>query len=1520
MYSRKKLRAFLVLLTAVLLVSVSVQAERAEPACHIEIYTDPPDTLRVVESGQSALTVSAHFYHYQAREINLYAESLPSFIQGWDNVTDNCGNCTISDEMTVNPGDCDRGTYRIVFRAEAGDVYDELAFYVVVEPGAGGGEISAPSELSACSGEEINFQVCYQPDRNCPGDPEPVWYISGYPMDNGAGLDQVEGDPLCREFSWVPSYSDTGMHRLLVTVEENSFLHTAELDLQVLDCGCLDDRVEIIEEPDFSRGTTNRICYRPNCSAYDHDIYYFNIQDPGSSEPMMMKSPSDSDRNRCEDKSDLMDGATYGFYVTAFFSSGSDTMVSDTTYTTQDASAPPAITTLTAEADSGGVIRTGWYGVKDQVSGVEYYEISRKERELPAEVIATVAALPGNGPDRYYRYTDSITAGTGLEEGKLYRYLVRAVDRVGLAGGSDITGPVVPDATPPCVPAVEIFDDINGIYADRFAFKEGVLGEARGRSACRGLAAANFIQFECARDSIKFFDSQWMPGSKFFRSGWIECDSTWVQNGFNLLPPGSDSSFVNGHLYLFRARARDSVGNISKFSCSPLRPNSCDTLEMDIFPPGDVLNLTVTPGMTRDSEAYCMDLSWEETVDRESGLESYRIYRRLPGSSFQAAAIDIRGKTFRDTLAEQNLMDGGECCYFVGAVDRVGNIRNYQFPEEGDYTCARIPSGPDLYPECDLSVGEDCFVRDDTVSVQIDPDFDNGNLNSYIFECGDDTISFYNTDSYIFKLPLPTEGFYRIRVKAEYNDGLKSLWSSPRFLTRDSSPSQPVLDLAATGISAGCGGYQLSWSEPEDRITEVAGYRVWKYLSRSDSLLVAETPDTSACVPFQDDTTYKYYRFSVQPVDLLGNVRETGNSQAEAYCARAPVISCDDSPLWENRCIDLSWSAPRPSIGTELSYQMHVTSEGAGVDTTIYGIGDTGIRYCAYQSGYYSVRVRETAGSPGLESQWSAPCIIPFKSKPEGVSSFTLQPQPLEPGADRQSGIMDLHWEYGSMPGIVEHFRIERSGGEGNDRTWMVPYNPPDSIYSMRDDSLDVDYIYTYRISPVDRSGQSAAADSCSAAISPAWAYTPRVSTRGGIYFAGDSVRIGWEWAGTGCEAAQKSRGAEYCLIQVSNSPGFSQVCESGWLPAGQMGARLDVSSLLNPSTYQLYCRVKGRDRWGNESPWSDQYGECFSDQPAVAVHDENPPWPVDRLSVYAVRADSSSAPDSVDVFLSWTGTEDVLPGSGMGHYAVYRSSPGENFELISAVTDTFAVDRGVRAVEANNCLFQYTVRPVDRLGNQQNGNNGVSCLEVLPAPDSVRAISARKIIWQYPGEQPVDGFIAECSNYSGYLGTELMKFLEDEAVAIIEDAGVREYTFNTGTDFIQNDTIYFHIKAYRGDYQSCWSKVFRYPDGEEPPELSRGYDTAPGGFRLYQNHPNPFNPITMISFDLPCSAEVRLVVYDVRGRVVRELAEGRKNSGRYSIPWDGRNSENRMVSSGVYFYRLTAAGRTETRKMILLR
>ncbi|UCH10462.1 MAG: right-handed parallel beta-helix repeat-containing protein [Fidelibacterota bacterium] len=99
-----------------------------------------------------------------------------------------------------------------------------------------------------------------------------------------------------------------------------------------------------------------------------------------------------------------------------------------------------------------------------------------------------------------------------------------------------------------------------------------------------------------------------------------------------------------------------------------------------------------------------------------------------------------------------------------------------------------------------------------------------------------------------------------------------------------------------------------------------------------------------------------------------------------------------------------------------------------------------------------------------------------------------------------------------------------------------------------------------------------------------------------------------------------------------------------------------------------------------------------------------------------------------------------------------------------------------------------------------------------------------------------------------------------------------------------------------------------------------RAIPMVPDQFVLEQNHPNPFNPETVIHYQLPTSGQVTLIVYDLNGHVVRILADGFRPAGRHAVQWDTKNDAGVKVASGVYLYSFVAGEHRETRRMVLLR
>jgi hypothetical protein len=102
--------------------------------------------------------------------------------------------------------------------------------------------------------------------------------------------------------------------------------------------------------------------------------------------------------------------------------------------------------------------------------------------------------------------------------------------------------------------------------------------------------------------------------------------------------------------------------------------------------------------------------------------------------------------------------------------------------------------------------------------------------------------------------------------------------------------------------------------------------------------------------------------------------------------------------------------------------------------------------------------------------------------------------------------------------------------------------------------------------------------------------------------------------------------------------------------------------------------------------------------------------------------------------------------------------------------------------------------------------------------------------------------------------------------------------------------------------------------------EGSAEEENLPTRFSVSQNYPNPFNPATEFKFDLPRASQVKIEVFNILGQRVKILVDERRRAGSHVVDWDGTDNKGAEVSSGVYFYRMTADDFSDIKKMILLK
>ena len=115
---------------------------------------------------------------------------------------------------------------------------------------------------------------------------------------------------------------------------------------------------------------------------------------------------------------------------------------------------------------------------------------------------------------------------------------------------------------------------------------------------------------------------------------------------------------------------------------------------------------------------------------------------------------------------------------------------------------------------------------------------------------------------------------------------------------------------------------------------------------------------------------------------------------------------------------------------------------------------------------------------------------------------------------------------------------------------------------------------------------------------------------------------------------------------------------------------------------------------------------------------------------------------------------------------------------------------------------------------------------------------------------------------------------------------------------------------------------VVGYNEPHEPDTSSAVNDGSPMPYTcgLNQNHPNPFNPATTITYSLARKSHVTIAVYNVLGQTVTILVDETRDAGNHQAVWDGTDRFGDDVASGVYMYKMLTGDYIETRKMVLMR
>jgi hypothetical protein len=131
-----------------------------------------------------------------------------------------------------------------------------------------------------------------------------------------------------------------------------------------------------------------------------------------------------------------------------------------------------------------------------------------------------------------------------------------------------------------------------------------------------------------------------------------------------------------------------------------------------------------------------------------------------------------------------------------------------------------------------------------------------------------------------------------------------------------------------------------------------------------------------------------------------------------------------------------------------------------------------------------------------------------------------------------------------------------------------------------------------------------------------------------------------------------------------------------------------------------------------------------------------------------------------------------------------------------------------------------------------------------------------------------------------------------------------------SGCDWVADSVDY--TAAFFNSMDDCIEACFLASNDE--------INQLPQAFNLYNNYPNPFNPVTTLRYDIPENSHVTITIYDMLGRQVKTLINQTQDAGYRSVIWDATNDYGKPVSAGIYLYQIQAGEYISTKKMVLLK
>ncbi|MDZ7400933.1 MAG: T9SS type A sorting domain-containing protein, partial [candidate division KSB1 bacterium] len=366
-----------------------------------------------------------------------------------------------------------------------------------------------------------------------------------------------------------------------------------------------------------------------------------------------------------------------------------------------------------------------------------------------------------------------------------------------------------------------------------------------------------------------------------------------------------------------------------------------------------------------------------------------------------------------------------------------------------------------------------------------------------------------------------------------------------------------------------------------------------------------------------------------------------------------------------------------------------------------------------------------------------------------------------------------------------------------------------------------------------------------------------------------------------------------------------------------QIRSLQNFNNLKDDSTY--YWRVKAVDQYGAESNFTSGTSRFFfnktntAPQPVIAGFS-----PKDGIEVRTNKPE-----------LSWHPAKDADLSDHAGTLR-YKLQLDDDGEFVSNYKYQYTTAMGLNTFEvpdplSENVKWYYRVQAVDDEGLFSTWsavqNFWVNAIDEAPrpfalyAPANNSAVSSDTLKFSWASTYDVDpndkfSFTMEYSTSSSF--SENVNSIPNltDSTFIIETKGMRQTVY------------YWRVKAVDSDGLVTWgsnSGISPWSFQFHPTAVFDDHKNFPQEFHLSQNHPNPFNPETVIDYQLPISCHVVITIYNTLGQEIRRLIDNDHQPGYHQILWDGKDNSGNQVGTGIYLYQMRAGEFVAVKKMILI-